>query len=213
MAFPSSFRKFLESMTEPTTPNPHVQNKGKLNPEPNWFSKWKTSQFGGKKMSEYYNLFGQDPMKGPDILKYIKKHDPQNTAGANKNALDIMMKLEKATETDSLESSIIPMQNILGNDLYGKMKNTGSQSKTSKKTEESEDIISELIAAAIDCTANKNVDDAELAAEKLNGVEIAKIQEVFYLGGTYKNPSMPQTFVQCINQLMPTYRAKEAVNG
>jgi hypothetical protein len=215
MAFFNSanLRKFLENMVEPTTANPNVENTQQLNPEKNWYSKWLSPQFGGKQMPSMNQIGGQDPMKGTDILKYVRQHDPQNTAGANKHSLDIMEKLQNVNENDALYNNIQPMQDILGGDLYGKMKSGGAGAKAANKTEEKEDIIAALIAAAIDCTARKSGEDAEEASEKLNNSEIDNIESAFYGKREYKSQTMPETFVTCINQLMPTYRAREAANG
>ena len=200
-------------MVEPTTANPNVQNTQQLNPEKNWYSKWLSPQFGGKQMPSMNQIGGQDPMKGTDILKYIRKHDPQNTAGANKYSLDIMEKLQKVNENDSLYSNIQPLQDILGKDLYGQMKSGGAGAKASNKTEEKEDIIAALIAAAMDCTGKKSGEDAEDAADKLNNTEIDNIEGAFYGNRDYRSTTMPETFVGCINKLMPAYKAREAANG
>ena len=205
-----NLRKFMENMVEPTTANPHVENTMELNPEKNWYSKWLSPQFGGIQMPFMNQIGGQDPMKGTDILKHIRKHDPQNTAGANKDSLDIMTKLQEANETDSLLSNISPMQNILGGDLYGLFTSGGAGATAANKAEEAEkdEDIGGLIEAAIECTRKKNPDDAIEAANELDGAEMDKIESALRGNKSYDSSSMPKTFEDCINKLMPTYRAK-----
>lgn len=132
---PANLRKFLENMVEPTTADPNVQNKSELNPERSAFEKWKSPQFGGKQMVSTNQIAGQKPMNGTDILKYLRKHDPKNTAGSVKDGLNILTKFHKVTEQDNLLSSIVPQQNILGGKLYSQMLSAGSKSKSQKKTQ------------------------------------------------------------------------------
>lgn len=180
----------------------------------NFHKRWLTEKHGAVRAPMGLQIGGQEPMRGPDILKFIKKHDPNNTSGAVKDSLDIMLKLQEATYSNSLFTSIQPLQNILGGGLYGKMKSAGSSTKIKKKTqdsreeqsqqEDSTDIIDALIAAAM---AMIPPEDAELAAELLNSSEIQKISDAYYNNGVYSSSTMPVSFVNAINYLIPIFRS------
>ena len=184
-----------------------------------FFERWLTPKYGGIRLGEFLQIGGQAPGSGPDVLKFIKKHDPQNTAGAVKDALDIMLKLQEAANTDSLMASIQPLQDILGGGLYNKMQKAGSTSKSGQKTQDHEErtgqdnsIIASLIAAALECTDKKSSTDRDLAVELLDDNEISAISRAYYHNETYESVKMPKTFVDCINQLIPIFRsAKEAI--
>ena len=175
-----------------------------------FWERWKGKDYGGVDAMMGLQIGGQIPMKGPDILKFIKEHDPQNTSGAVKDALDIMQKLQDgSTKAKDLFSSIQPLKNILGGDLYGKMQAAGAAAKASEKVEEAapkEDIIAELIAAAM---AMLTPEDAVLATEALDTNEVLLIRTAYYGNGIYVSgkTEMPVAFVTAINYLIPIFRA------
>jgi hypothetical protein len=172
--------------------------------------RWITDKYGGIAARMGEQIGGQIPMRGPDIIKFIKKHDPQNTGGSVKDALDIMQKLQdNSTKPNDLMSSIQPLQNILGGGLYKKMQAAGAATKSQGKVEEAvpeNDIIAALIAAAI---AMLSDEDAILVSELLDFNEVSLIRTAYYGNGVYvsANTEMPQTFINAINYLIPIFRA------
>lgn len=181
--------------------------KWKFPNEKKFWERWSTEKYGGVKARMGKQVGGQMPMKGPDIIKYIMQHDKDNSSGAIKKALEISQKLQdNGTKPKDLLSSIRPLQSILGGGLYSAMKAAGGASKSQEKVEEEkpeEDLLSTLIDAAMQCAGEY----ADEAADLLNGPEINKIKEALHSGGIYVpvNPAMPQSFVDCINKLLPTY--------
>ena len=175
-----------------------------------FWENWSTEKYGQYKAAMGKQIGGQSPQMGPDILKFIKKHDPDNSSGSVKDALDIMQKLQdNSTKKKDLFSSIQPLQSILGGGLYGKMQAAGAAAKSSEKVREEKpdkDMLAELIAAAMECTGGE---DAALAAELLDDIEISRIDVALDSGGTYTpaNPLMPQKFVDCVNNLIPSFYA------
>ncbi len=192
--------------------------------EKRFWERWSTEQYGKWKAATGLAIGGQEAQAGPDILKFIKKHDPSNTSGAVKDALDIMQKLQDgATKPQDLFSSIQPLKNILGGGLYSKMKAAGASAKASEKVsqppqeddqepEQNEDIIALLIAAAIALCED---DDKIIVAELLDKAEIKLIRDAFYNLGTYTSAKadMPTKFVESINKLMPIFRLKVGIGA
>lgn len=184
--------------------------------EKTFHERWITEKYGGVKnvgsqMGKGLQIGGQAPGGGPDVLKHIKKFDSKNSSGAYSKALDIMQKLQdNSTRKQDLFSSIQPLQNILGGGLYQAMVGAGSAAKSQEKAQEAQpedDIIARLIAAAMECTARKVIEDRDLAAEALTPEEIARIATAYYTNSVYESTIMPQTFVACINELIPMFRA------
>lgn len=183
--------------------------KWKFPKEKKFWDRWSTEKYGGIKALMGKQIGGQIPMKGPDILKFIKKHDSDNSSGAVKKGLDISQKLQdQATKSKDLMSSIKPLQEILGGSLYGSMKAAGGAAKAQDKVEEvlpEKDMLSALLTAAMECAG----DEADEAAELLDKVEISRIDVALDSGGTYTpaNKLMPAKFVECINSSIPGFFA------
>jgi ABC-type amino acid transport system permease subunit len=107
-------------------------------------------------------------------------------------------------------SSIQPLQNILGGGLYKSMKSAGSAAKSHEKVQEEKpqnSLLAELIAAALACAAA----DAELIGDLLDANEISKIENALMTGTTYTSTIMPASFVQCVNNIIPTFRAAKGI--
>ena len=165
-----------------------------------------SSERSGKKAFEnMLSIGGEIHDGGPDPIKFIKQFDPQNSSGVAKEALDIMEKLQNATEASDLMSSIEPLQNILGGSLYSALKGIGASTKSSAKTQkqQTENIIGKLIAAAM---ANLIPKEREPAAEKLTKLEIDKIRAAYYGNQIYTSNGETEPFKREINKLMPIFR-------
>jgi hypothetical protein len=190
--------------------------------EKRFWERWSTEKYGKWKAAAGKSIGGEAGQSGPDILKFIKQFDPDNSSGAVKDGLDIMQKLQDgSTIPKDLFSSIQPLKNILGGGLYGKMKAAGAAAKASGKVKQPKqqtpqdpiptpapDIIAELIAAAMAmCTPDEQV----LIAELLDSNEISLITNAYYGSGIYVSAqaAMPIAFVNAINYLIPIFRVKE----
>ena len=187
-----------------------------LQKEATYHKKWITEQFGKIRNVSPKQTGGQPSGAGPDVLSFIKKHDPSNSSGAFKDSLDIMLKLQDATDKSDLFSSIRPLKTILGGGLYGKMKAAGAQSKASGKARKEnksndDDIIAALIAAAMAIVAAEDPEIAVLSAELLNSNEISLIRDAYYKTGVYASTIMPTEFVKAINYLIPIFQATRAI--
>lgn len=181
-----------------------------------------TMRAGKQAWQKMLSIGGEKHDRGSDAVKFIKKFDPQNSSGAVKDALDIMDKLQEATKTGDLKTSIQPLQNILGGNLYGAMQKAGAGAKSSSKTQKgkkkkddgtedevetgTEDVIAMLIAAALEMLT---AEDAVIASELLDDREIQLISQAYYGGGVYVSGVEIQPFVDAINQLIPIFRATQ----
>ena len=187
--------------------------KVKRHPQKRFWERWATEIYGKWKAPMGKSIAGDSMQRGPDILKFIKKLDPDNSAGSLKDALDIMQKLQdNSTKKKDLYSSIKPLQEILGGNLYGKMISAGAgvaaSAKVQQKEEPSEDIIAQLIAAALAmCTP----EDQVIVSNLLDETEIKLIRTAYYGNGVYASAqsTMPVDFINAINHLIPIFKAQK----
>jgi hypothetical protein len=173
-------------------------------------SRWRGATVGGKPaVTGNITIGGELGDLSQDATKYIQKIDPGNTSGSIKDALQILEKLHSATLTDSLMTSIQPLQNILGSQLYSSAKKTGAQMKAKSKQQQEEvpAIISALIDAALELLSPE---DAALVAELMDSNEMDNITKAFNTGRPYTSTAMPQSFVDAINSLIPSFQAMQA---
>lgn len=167
---------------------------------------WKSGQTGGKPaFQDMMGIGGELGNISPDPIKYIKQFDPSNSSGSVPDAMNIMEKLKSATNGSDLLSSVQPLGNILGSDLYSKMRKAGNQAKSKNKLEEKQntDIIKKLIQAAFDTLSH---DKEEEAIDLLNQNEIQIISNAYYNNQLYSSQRELPEFVFEINKLMPVFR-------
>jgi hypothetical protein len=155
----------------------------------------------------------------PDPLQFVKKFDPQNTSGATKDSLDIMMKLQKATMSNSLFTSIQQQQNIMGGQLYSSFLKSGSAAGAARKVKESQantantvantvvitpdpDIVAILIATALE---KLPAEDSITASDLLDFNEIALIRAAYNNRTIYVSAVEVAAFVVTINELIPIF--------
>lgn len=166
---------------------------------------WMTEQVNKFKKLNTLQIGGQAPGQGPDILKFIKQWDPENSSGAVKDAVDIMTKAKEAAKTDKLTDFIKPIKQTLGGDLFGKFQQAGAASKAGEKLEElkvEKDMLWTLIQEAMKCAGPE---PALEVADLLSQSEIEKINVALDTNGTYTSTVMPSEFVKCINKMISTY--------
>ena len=183
-------------------------------------SRWKGATVGGKPaVTKNITIGGELGDLSADPTKYIQKIDSSNSSGAIKDALEIIEKLKDATLTDSLMSSIQPLQSILGSQLYSSAKKSGAKSKAKNKqkqkdpTTQQEPVVSALISELIDAAIELlSAEDAVLVADNMDSNEIDKITVAFNTGAPYTSTTMPQSFVDAINSLIPSFQSMQAVS-
>src|SRR5665647_70511 len=128
-------RQALKSFTEAAAR--HKNFKWEEFTEDTFIKTWRdTAMFGGAKKLNTPQIGGQEHGAGPDILKFIKKFDPNNESGTVKKALDIMTKLQEAAKSGNLDQALQPIENILGSSLFSAMKAAGAQTIASEKVAE-----------------------------------------------------------------------------
>jgi len=168
---------------------------------------WQGGQTGGKVANNAQHIAGKVFDGGPDVLKFIKGQDPMNTSGSVQPALDIMTKLQDATMANSLFTSIQPLQNILGSQLYSAFAQSGSSGAAAQKTQDKPDVIKLLIAAALELVRKEHGNDkATEAARLLDNREINLIEKAYNDNALYASEVEISEFVDAINKLIPIFR-------
>ena len=173
---------------------------------------WRGVTRAARKALDGITIGGEKHDGGPDPIQFIKKFDPSNLGGSVKGALDIMEKLRDEALTNSLLTSIQPLQKILGGEAFSAMQKAGSSAKAARKIQnrkrqetplETPDVIQLLIAAAMDTLT---IEDHMLTSELLDDIEIEAISTAFYGNGIYISAVEVPAFVLAINQLIPQFR-------